>query len=541
MIESECTFGDVGTHRDWGCRLISVETQPPEPKTVTVEVPGADGVLDLTEALTGGVTYGERVIDVRLSRECRSRLEAVGVASRAASDVHGKRLRIRIPDRPSAFFVGRCEVSHEIAPSHRLVLSVRAKCDPFAYAGEGSAELAPTQPSVSRGLIAHPAPSFALGAGSVEARFAKPRHYTTVSRAIRLYAAGGRNLLDLSQCSVRLLAAEGGSSPRGPYSWTPSGVMRQSGQRVSMGRLSKAWAHRVAVAVDARPDWGVSFPPAFPFTGGGLYLTAFVTGRVKSVGSDPSDGNQLMGFSLGVHDASGRAMPDGTRQMSWSTSKYLVPKPGSSLVDAAVTIEVQREFNLIVFDANWVEAEEMGVAFELSEEPPSRWEAADVRFSQVGLPSPFQTTGDGATDSYSANAVSASLDKACYQTSEPHVARRLDKPRRVKAAAPSWPSAPVSALCAVPVGESGQLMPCVEVAATSYPLAEASVSNGPMKSTPSVTCADPVVVVDGGRPVVTPPGKSQLLPVTLEAGKSSIRYAVVGSRPATLTWGRGEL
>lgn len=541
MIESECTFGDVGTHRDWGCRLISVETQPPEPKTVTVEVPGADGVLDLTEALTGGVTYGERVIDIRLSRECSSRLEAVGLASKAASQVHGKRLRIRIPDRPTSFFVGRCEVSHEIAPSHRVVLSVRAKCDPFAYAGEGSAELAPTQPSVSRGLIAHPGPSFALGAGSVEARFAKPDYYTTVSRALRLYAAGGRNLLDISQCSVRLLTAEGGSSPKGPYSWAPSGVMRQSGQRVSMGGLSKAWAHRVAVAVDGRPDWGVPFPPAFPFTGGTLYLTAFVTGRIKSVGSDPSDGNQLMGFSLSAHDASGRAMPDGTRQMSWSTSKYLVPKPGSSLVDAAVTIEVQRAFNLIVFDANWVEAEEMGVAFMLSEQKPPRWEPADVRWSQVGLPAAFQTTSAGETDSYRSNAVSAELEKASYQTSEPHVARGLDKPRRLKATAPAWPSAPVSSLCAVPIGESGQLMPCIEVAATAYPLAEASVSNGSMKSTPSVTCADPVVIVDNDRPVITPPGRSQLLPVTLEAGKSSVKYAVVGTNPATLTWGKGEL
>ncbi len=541
MTNSECEFGSIGTYRDWGCRLVSVEAQPPSPKTVTVEVPGADGALDLTEALTGGVTYGQREVSVRLSRECSTRLEAVGVASRASADVHGKRLRIRIPDRPTSYFVGRCEVSHEIAPSHRVVLTVKAVCDPFAYAGEGSVALAPTQPSVSEGLIAHPGAAFAMGAGSFEARFAEPRYYTTVSRAVRLYAAGGRNLLDISQCSVRLLTAEGGSSPKGPYDWVASSVMRQSGQRVSMGSLAKGWAHRVAVSVDGRADWGVSFEPAFPFTGGRLYLTAFVTGRVKSVGSDPSDGNQLAGFSLHVHSAAGRAKPDGTRSMGVSSVSYLVPKPGSSLVDAALTVEFDRAFNLIVFDANWMDATEMGVSFMLSEQKPSRWEPADVRWSQAGLPAPFQTTGDGATDVYRATAVAASLEKASYQTSEPHVARRLDGPRTVRAAAPSWPSAPVSSLCCVPIGESGQLMPCVSTTATTYPLATVTAENGAMRSTPSVTCRDPVVIVDGVRPVITPPGTSQLLPVTLEAGSSEVRYAVVGTTPAVLAWGRGEL
>ena len=33
---------------------------PPEPKTTTVEIPGRDGVLDLTESLIGDVTYNNR-------------------------------------------------------------------------------------------------------------------------------------------------------------------------------------------------------------------------------------------------------------------------------------------------------------------------------------------------------------------------------------------------------------------------------------------------------------------------------------------------
>ena len=46
--------------------------EPPEPKTYTVDIPGGNGVIDLTEALTGDVAYKNRkqeftfaVIDVK--------------------------------------------------------------------------------------------------------------------------------------------------------------------------------------------------------------------------------------------------------------------------------------------------------------------------------------------------------------------------------------------------------------------------------------------------------------------------------------------
>ena len=36
------------------------ELNPPEPKTYTVDIPGGNGVIDLTEALTGDVAYNNR-------------------------------------------------------------------------------------------------------------------------------------------------------------------------------------------------------------------------------------------------------------------------------------------------------------------------------------------------------------------------------------------------------------------------------------------------------------------------------------------------
>ena len=34
--------------------------EPPEPKTYTIDIPGGDGVIDLTESLSGDVVYNNR-------------------------------------------------------------------------------------------------------------------------------------------------------------------------------------------------------------------------------------------------------------------------------------------------------------------------------------------------------------------------------------------------------------------------------------------------------------------------------------------------
>ena len=55
------TFGTLHSRQDLG--LIMTEKPKigsPKPKTITAEIQGADGVLDLTEATTGEVRYSNR-------------------------------------------------------------------------------------------------------------------------------------------------------------------------------------------------------------------------------------------------------------------------------------------------------------------------------------------------------------------------------------------------------------------------------------------------------------------------------------------------
>ena len=51
-------IGDEHTLRDWGAIITNSDViGMPEPNTVLLEVPGRSGRLDLSEVLTGDVTY----------------------------------------------------------------------------------------------------------------------------------------------------------------------------------------------------------------------------------------------------------------------------------------------------------------------------------------------------------------------------------------------------------------------------------------------------------------------------------------------------
>ena len=63
-------IGDEHTLRDWGAIITNSDViGMPEPNTVLLEVPGRSGRLDLSEVLTGDVTYSNREIKLELAAQ----------------------------------------------------------------------------------------------------------------------------------------------------------------------------------------------------------------------------------------------------------------------------------------------------------------------------------------------------------------------------------------------------------------------------------------------------------------------------------------
>ena len=66
-------IGDEHTLRDWGAIITNSDCiGMPEPNTVLLEVPGRSGRLDLSEVLTGDVTYSNREIKLELAAQTNS-------------------------------------------------------------------------------------------------------------------------------------------------------------------------------------------------------------------------------------------------------------------------------------------------------------------------------------------------------------------------------------------------------------------------------------------------------------------------------------
>lgn len=107
--------------------------EPPEPKTYTVDIPGGNGVIDLTEALTGDVAYKNRkqeftfaVIDVKNFEK---------VKTEVSNFLHGRAFDYTMTMDPGYTYHGRFSVdsySHE-AYANGLLGQFKIKVDADPY------------------------------------------------------------------------------------------------------------------------------------------------------------------------------------------------------------------------------------------------------------------------------------------------------------------------------------------------------------------------------------------------------------------------
>lgn len=97
---------------DWGLVVAKggYSIGEPEPQVYTVQIPGRDGFLDLTETLAGDVRYNNREITVRLTapyvpKAFEDTVEAV------RTFLHGQKRLLSFSFNPDFAFVGRCVVA----------------------------------------------------------------------------------------------------------------------------------------------------------------------------------------------------------------------------------------------------------------------------------------------------------------------------------------------------------------------------------------------------------------------------------------------
>lgn len=115
--------------------LTGWELSAPEYQENFLNVPGRDGVLDLSAALTNGApTYHSRTLTVKLECSEGTRLEREAAINTMANWLDGWRLDIVLPDDPGHYITGRVSVAKEYNDNAHAAVTVTAVCDPWRYA-----------------------------------------------------------------------------------------------------------------------------------------------------------------------------------------------------------------------------------------------------------------------------------------------------------------------------------------------------------------------------------------------------------------------
>lgn len=125
------TIGDKKTFDDWGLKLQSLVVGLPEAKTNPVDIPGADGVMDLTQAL-GPVRYNNReiqmIFDVMAAPERWHSL-----TSEIANYLHGQRLKVILNSDPDYYYIGRLALNSEKSDYYMNHITVTGDMEPYKY------------------------------------------------------------------------------------------------------------------------------------------------------------------------------------------------------------------------------------------------------------------------------------------------------------------------------------------------------------------------------------------------------------------------
>ena len=123
-------FDKKHSYWDWGLMLKSApEITAPKPKTHYVDVPGADGMLDLTELLTGKVQYKNRTIKLEFV-SMAGRAEWSAIYSAILNELHGQVREIKLDEDPLHIYKGRVTVGDPEWNKNVVTLKMTAEVEP---------------------------------------------------------------------------------------------------------------------------------------------------------------------------------------------------------------------------------------------------------------------------------------------------------------------------------------------------------------------------------------------------------------------------
>ena len=132
MLNDVIFNNEKSAYYDWNIVLTKAEIPLPVPKTFTVDIKGADGVLDLSEVLTGDIPYNNRVI--KLTFEMMDDTDYYNLITEIGNNLHGKVITVTLTNDEDYYYIGRATINQWECVKRKGIIVITVDCEPYKYA-----------------------------------------------------------------------------------------------------------------------------------------------------------------------------------------------------------------------------------------------------------------------------------------------------------------------------------------------------------------------------------------------------------------------
>ena len=124
-------FGSHDMLRDYGVIMTSFDIGMPSQKRSSIEVPGMDGVIDLTYVLSEQKIYDNRTVSISFEIPYRKGADPWDIHERIANDIHGNEMDIRLSFYPGWHLEGNASVDGMSMNDGTATFKVTCDCNPY--------------------------------------------------------------------------------------------------------------------------------------------------------------------------------------------------------------------------------------------------------------------------------------------------------------------------------------------------------------------------------------------------------------------------
>lgn len=127
------TFGDKNTWDDW--KLIATSRpviNPPKQKTKTVDIPGADGHIELSTSISGYPVFDNRTGSLTFYVD-NGYMSWHARLTQISDYLHGRTMRLVLEDEPDYFYEGRFEVDKWASNKDYSQITINYDLKPYKW------------------------------------------------------------------------------------------------------------------------------------------------------------------------------------------------------------------------------------------------------------------------------------------------------------------------------------------------------------------------------------------------------------------------